>query len=227
MNVVSVSENTVLILFDQTISNEVSQQVLQFSELVKAELPAFIIDVVPSYASIHISFNLREITHHNFIEILSRLENEMIDIDSPALDKHLIEIPVYYGEEVGFDLAEMSNNAGICIEKIIQLHSETIYDVYALGFAPGFAYLGKVSKRIATPRKKSPRLKVPKGSVGIADEQTAIYPSDSPGGWNIIGRTPVDLVNYQHSPPCLMQVGDRIKFNPIEKDEFLSLGGKI
>lgn len=128
---------------------------------------------------------------------------------------------------MGFDLAEMSNIDGICIEKIIQLHSETIYDVYALGFAPGFAYLGKVNKRIATPRKKSPRLKVPKGSVGIADEQTAIYPSDSPGGWNIIGRTPVDLVNYQHSPPCLMQVGDRIKFNPIEKDEFLSLGGKI
>lgn len=229
MKIVSQSENSVLVLFEQKISPDVSQSVFYFTQLIQNELSNFIIDIVPSYASIMISFNLLEISHHNFNEILNRLMDDHKHPDQQIQNsqKNLIEIPVYYGEDVGFDLATIAQQSSLSIQQVIQLHNKKIYDVYALGFAPGFAYLGSVDEQIATPRKQTPRLTLPKGSVGIADSQTAIYPFDSPGGWNIIGRTPVDLVDYDQQPPCLMQVGDRIKFKPIEKEEYQMLGGEL
>ncbi len=229
MKIVSQSENTVLVLFEQKISADVSQSVFYTTQHIQNELNRFIIDIVPSYASIMISFNLLEISHHNFKEILKRLidDHKQDDKQTQNTQKKLIEIPVYYGEEVGFDLSAISELSSLTIEEVIQRHSEKTYDVYALGFAPGFAYLGSVDEQIATPRLQTPRLTLPKGSVGIADSQTAIYPFDSPGGWNIVGRTPVDLVDYDQQPPCLMQVGDRIQFKPIEKEEYQSLGGEL
>ncbi len=122
---------------------------------------------------------------------------------------------------------QMTETTGLSIEQIIQMHHQKTYRVFALGFSPGFAFLGSVDQPIAVPRKETPRLSVPKGSLGIAGEQTAIYPFDSPGGWNIIGRTPMNLVDYNQHPPCEFEVGDSIKFNPISKQAYLDLGGEF
>lgn len=227
MNVVSLSENTLVVLFDQTISKHTADEVLKLRRLIDKELAKYVIDIIPSYTSILVSFNLRKVTHKSFAEKVETLTQQVSNITQDDSQKKLIEIPVYYGEEVGMDLEEISEKSGLTIQQIIQMHSDKTYDVFALGFAPGFAYLGSVDAPIASPRKETPRFSVPQGSVGIAGEQTAIYPFTSPGGWNIIGRTPIDLVDYNQQPPCIFEVGDSIKFNPISKSEFLALGGTL
>jgi len=230
MNVVSVSENTVVVLFEQKISQQAAAQVLKLKQLIDAELADYVIDIVPSYASIHLSLNLRKINHQGFVDKLETLTDIVLSAaEDDTLDSQqkLIEIPVYYGEEVGLDLYEMTESTGLSIEQIIQMHHQKTYRVFALGFSPGFAFLGSVDQPIAMPRKETPRLAVPKGSLGIAGEQTAIYPLDSPGGWNIIGRTPINLVDYNQHPPCEFEVGDSISFTPINKQTYLDLGGEL
>ena len=228
MKVVSLSENTLVVLFDQSISRQTAAEVLTLKQLIDKELAVFVIDIVPSYTSIHLSFNLRKISHKIFVEKVETLTQQTKQADlQQKHQKNLIEIPVYYGEEVGFDLQQIADKSGLSIQQIIQTHSDKTYDVFALGFAPGFAYLGTVDEQIAIPRKETPRLSVPQGSLGIAGEQTAIYPFDSPGGWNIIGRTPIKLVDYEQQPPCVFEVGDSIKFQPISKSEFLKQGGEL
>jgi KipI family sensor histidine kinase inhibitor len=231
MKVVSLSENTLVVLFDQTISRQTAAEVLKLKQLINKELAEFVIDIIPSYTSIHVSFNLRKISHKSFVEKVETLTQQTRQTKQADLqqnhEKNLIEIPVYYGEEVGFDLHQIADKSGLSIKQIIQTHSDKIYDVFALGFAPGFAYLGTVDEQIAIPRKETPRLSVPQGSLGIAGEQTAIYPFDSPGGWNIIGKTPIKLVDYNQQSPCIFEVGDSIKFQPISKSEFLKQGGEL
>ena len=234
MKVVSLSENTLVVLFDQTISKQTAGEVLKLRQLIDKELAELVIDIIPSYTSIHLSFNLRKTTHKSFVEKIETLTEQVSETEETRQDDHqqenqqkLIEIPAYYGEEVGFDLQEIADKSGLSIKQIIQTHSDKTYDVYALGFAPGFAFLGTVDEQIAIPRKETPRLSVPQGSLGIAGVQTAIYPLESPGGWNIIGKTPINLVDYDQQPPCVFEVGDSIKFKPISKSEFLKQGGEL
>lgn len=230
MKVVSLSENTLVVLFDQTISKQTAGEVLKLRQLIDKELSEYVTDIVPSYTSLHVSFNFRQITHKNFVdkvETLTKKAAQISQAEEASSKTKLIEIPVYYGEEVGFDLQEISEKTGLSIKQVIQIHSDKTYDVYALGFAPGFAFLGSVDEQIAIPRKETPRLSVPQGSLGIAGEQTAVYPLVSPGGWNIVGKTPIKLVDYDQHPPCVFEVGDSIKFNPISKTEFLKQGGEL
>ena len=138
-----------------------------------------------------------------------------------------IEIPVYYDLEVGPDLSLIADNTRLSIAEVIELHSQRTYQVYAMGFSPGFAYLGNVDQRIATPRKATPRQKVYKGSIGIANEQTAVYPSDSPGGWQIIGRTPLSLFDYAAPELTQIKIADKVRFTPITRNEFIQLGGHL
>ena len=139
----------------------------------------------------------------------------------------LLTIPGYYGEEVGLDLVLIAERSGLSIAEVIECHCAKIYDVYAIGFSPGFAYLGEVDDAIACPRKVTPRKSLPKGSVGIADQQTAVYPKDSPGGWQIVGRTPVELVDFQAEKITPFTVGGRVKFEPIDREQFVTLGGQL
>ena len=235
MKVVSLSENTLVVLFDQVasrqrISKQTAGEVLKLRQLIEKELAEFVTDIVPSYSSVHVSFDLRKIKHKHFVEkveTLTKIAAQITQTEDANSKKKLIEIPVYYGEEVGFDLQEISEKTGLSIKQIIKIHSDKTYDVYALGFAPGFAFLGSVDEQIAIPRKETPRLSVPQGSLGIAGEQTAIYPLVSPGGWNIVGKTPIKLVDYDQHPPCVFEVGDSIKFMPISKSEFLKQGGEL
>jgi inhibitor of KinA len=131
------------------------------------------------------------------------------DLDIPA--PRTFEIPVVYGEAYGPDLDWVSHYHGISPEEVIRLHTETLYHVFMIGFSPGFSYLGELPEALDTPRKETPRTVVPKGSVGLAQRQTGIYPSPSPGGWQIIGRTPVELFNPLNDPPALLQMGDRVR----------------
>ncbi|MGQ7890045.1 5-oxoprolinase subunit PxpB [Paenibacillus sp. WC2504] len=138
---------------------------------------------------------------------------------SPQTEK-LIEIPVCYGGEYGPDLAEVAAYHSLTAEEIVALHTAQIYPVYMIGFAPGFPYLGGMDERLVTPRKAVPRPRIPAGSVGIGGAQTGIYPFETPGGWNLIGRTPLALFQPQSTPPSLLQVGDRVKFVAITPEQF-------
>jgi inhibitor of KinA len=134
----------------------------------------------------------------------------------------VIEIPVCYGGEYGPDLTELAAQHQLGIEEVITLHSREVYDVTMIGFTPGFAYLSGLDERLFTPRKKQPRKSVPAGSVGIADQQTGIYSIESPGGWQLIGRTPVKLFDPERTDPFLLKPGNRLRFRPITRDEFES-----
>ena len=136
-------------------------------------------------------------------------------------------LPVYYAPESGEDLESLAASTGLSTDEVIAIHSEEEYRVYAIGFAPGFAYLGQVDERIAAPRLATPRQRVPRGAVAIADRQTAVYPAVSPGGWNLIGRCPVRMFDPEANPSMPVAVGDRVRFEPVNRQRFLDLGGEL
>ena len=139
----------------------------------------------------------------------------------------LIELPVYYHPDVGPDLERVACNNGLTVEEVIAIHAGRDYTVCAIGFAPGFAFLADVDARIATPRHERPRAKVVTGSVGIADRQTAVYPMDTPGGWQLIGRCPVPLYDPEQIPLSPFELGDRVRFVPVERADYIERGGHV
>lgn len=219
------SENTAIILFEQAINNAIFQQVTQCTKAIEVNLSEYIVDLVPAYASIHIVFNLMKISAVDFEAALNKvIDNTSTEVATITTEKTNV-IPVYYGPEVALDIELVATFADLSVDAVIALHASVTYDVYAIGFAPGFAYLGNVDRRIAMPRKESPRQKVVKGSVGIADQQTAIYPADSPGGWQIIGRTPMSLIDYNDAKLTRFDTGDKVKFTAISRKDFIKMGG--
>lgn len=221
------SENTGIILFEQEINHTIFQQVTQCTKAIEANLSEYIVDLVPSYASIHIVFNLIKISSEAFEISLNKVINNLALEEADIASEKTIVIPVYYGPEVSLDVDLLASFSKLSVDEVIEIHSSTIYDVYAIGFAPGFAYLGNVDRRIAMPRKESPRQKIAKGSVGIADQQTAIYPADSPGGWQIIGCTPISLIDYNDDKLTKFETGDKVKFDSISRTDFIALGGVL
>lgn len=227
MKLVQIAESTLLILFEQSIDPTIFSRVKRCTALIQDNLQNEIIDLIPSYASILVEFSLLKTSGLELKAKINTLVQADDGVSGQQSKENIIDIPVYYHPEVGYDLDVIADKSGLSIEQVIQIHTSRDYDVYALGFAPGFAYLGDVDQRIACARKTTPRLKVHKGSVGIADKQTAVYPSDSPGGWQIIGRTPVELIDYQRDSFTLFNVGDRVRFVPIDRKEFVDMGGLI
>jgi KipI family sensor histidine kinase inhibitor len=168
-------------------------------------------------------FNLSITDHH---QMLSKLRGLLRKIPEYEDNKgHLITLPVYYSVDYGLDLPRIAMRSNLTVDQVITLHQAQEYHVYAIGFAPGFAYLGEVDERIAMPRLPSPRVKVPKGAVAIADTQTAVYPAESPGGWNLLGLCPTTMFCPKRKPTMPIAVGDRVKFYAIDKQEFEKLGG--
>ena len=205
------------------ISPVINNDVQQAVQHIRRQFTTEIIDLIPSYASILVVFDLLEIDHHHLRNKLKRVLKHCNSASSKQ--GRLVELPAYYSIESGVDLARIAKHAKLTVEQVISLHQAQEYRVYAIGFAPGFAYLGEVDERIAMARLTTPRLKVPKGAIAIADRQTAVYPAQSPGGWNIVGLCPVDMFNAQAKPSMPIEVGDRVKFIAITKSEFLELGG--
>ena len=227
MDIVRLSENTLIVLFEQTISTTNLETVKRVTQAIKDNLSDNIIDIVPSYASIHITFNVLKISGAEFKTTLAKVVEQSDTVHVKNHSTKIIEISVYYGAEVALDLPYIAQRASLTEQEVINIHANKLYDVYAIGFAPGFAYLGNVDERIACPRKDTPREKIMQGSLGIAGKQTAIYPAASPGGWQIIGRTPIELINYKSEKLTPFSTGDKVKFKPIEKSDFLAMGGVL
>jgi KipI family sensor histidine kinase inhibitor len=174
-------------------------------------------NIHPAYASVLVEFDALQLTH---AEIERRIRALKETIDPSAAEGRLITIPVCYGGESGPDLAWVAAHNGLTPEQVIAIHSSADYLVYFLGFSPGFPYLGGMPSSIAAPRLSSPRKHVPVGSVAIGGDQTGVYPVSSPGGWRIIGKTPVRLFGVDRDPPALLALGDRVRFTPIAEDQF-------
>lgn len=219
------SVDSVIVHFADSISKENSKIVQYNYKLLKNLKERGIVDLTPSYTTILIHYDLNYFSYKSIIKFLE--QNLSLDVYETKEEGDIVEIPIYYSREVGFDLPRISKLSGLSIDEVIALHVETIYDVYTIGFLPGFAYLGEVNEKIATPRLDTPRTKIPKGSLGIADNQSAIYPMQSPGGWNIIGRTYLDIFDKKRDGFSYLNVGDRVKFKLISKDEFIENGGVI
>lgn len=221
------SENSIVILFEQILSPENLQTVLAYQRLILNNFSTEIIDTVAAYASLHITFNTLKLNVFEFKKQLQQYLIEDLQIKETEFESQIHTIPAYYGDEIGLDLQTIAQQKNLSIDEIIGTHSSITYDVYALGFLPGFAYLGNVDERIALPRLKTPRRKVNKGSIAIANQQTAIYPQDSPGGWRIIGNTPITLFDIRQEKNAKFSVGGKVKFKPISKKEFIRLGGQL
>ncbi len=189
------------------------RRLMAFAARVRESAPAGLVGVIPAYDSVLVSFDPRGIEGKLFLSSLERLSLESDRAHDTAAPR-IVELPVVYGGEFGPDLASLAAARGMSEVEAIAMHSGTLYPVYLLGFSPGFPYLGNLDPRLATPRLATPRTKVPAGSVGIADAQTGVYPQDSPGGWNIIGRTGVRLFDPCADPPALLAPGDYVRFIP-------------
>ncbi|HHF0483282.1 5-oxoprolinase subunit B family protein [Vibrio antiquarius] len=217
-----ISECSIFIKFDENISENA---VGELARNIKDTLASIIMNVVPSYQTILIDYlpfriNEKDLVH-KLHQMISKFDTQSLSLVQP----NHITIPVYYSEETALDLPRFQDR-GLSLDALISLHTQAEYAVSAIGFAPGFAFLSDVDTQLHMPRLATPRTRVPAGSVGIADSKTAVYPSDSPGGWNIIGRSPLPL--FSDTPPFIpFEVGDKVTFNAISKQKFIELGGVL
>ena len=206
-------------------SEETSSRVQAAVAAIEQVLDTDLVDLVPSYASVLILYNPLQTDH---ISVARRVRDALETLRTlQATESRTVVLPVYYAAEAGADLETLAERAHLSVEDVIALHCGCEYRVYAIGFAPGFAYLGQVDERIAAPRLPTPRPRVPRGAVAIAERQTAVYPSVSPGGWNLIGRCPVRMFDPTSQPGMPVAVGDCVRFEPISRDRFLALGGDL
>jgi len=211
-------DSAITIEFGDKIDPCINARVIAFAETVAAQGWVGIRDIVPTYRSVTIYFDAIQWTVSALANRLKRLPRPSSGSSVPGGTLHTI--PVLYGGDWGPDLTELATFAGLTPTEAIRLHTSVRYRVYMLGFSPGFPYLGLVPKRLAMPRLSTPRTKVPAGSVGIADRQTGIYPSSTPGGWRLIGRTPIPLYRKTNSSPFLLKPGDLVQFQSIDRTQF-------
>ena len=204
--------------FGNEISESINAQIRAFTiALENSKIPG-IVELVPTYRSCMIHYDPGVISYGALTKRLQGLLNQLGRIQIPPSD--VLEVPVLYGGEMGPDLAFVAEHAGLSEQEVIDIHTSTEYLIYMLGFTPGFTYLGGMSDKIETPRLKQPRVRIPAGSVGIAGKQTGVYPIDSPGGWQLIGRTPVKMYDPARETPILPRAGQYIKFRAIDQAEY-------
>ncbi|USG68213.1 5-oxoprolinase subunit PxpB [Brevibacillus ruminantium] len=227
-------EQAIIIRFGTVIDQNTHEKVRKFAAWMDRFPIPGMVEYIPAYTTVTVFYDPlavmdgKRLDPHTQDQMLSpyervkRMLHEALEQSSdirPAAG-NIVEIPVLYGGEMGPDLAEVAAYHQISEEEVIRIHSQGEYQVFMIGFAPGFPYIGGMSEKIATPRKKSPRLRIPSGSVGIAGTQTGIYPLETPGGWQIIGRSPVSLFRPNHNPPSLLQAGDYVRFIPISREAY-------
>ncbi len=224
--IILAGESSVLIYFGDKIDASLPKNIANFANKIKKQFSEIVIDLIPSYTSLLIHYDLNKI---GFLEFSDQLENFIGHYQEQVQEYsgNTIHIPVYYGLDSGLDLERLLAEKNLTLDEFIEIHSVQNYLVYAIGFAPNFAFLGEVDERIQAPRLETPRIKIPAGSVGIADSQTAVYPSESSGGWSIIGRTLLDLSISNPENTGRFKVGDCIKFYAITRDEYLKNGGRL
>ncbi len=209
-------------LFD-TIDESNMAWIIAADQTLRKALGEALIDLIPSYTTLLVHYDCQQLTFAQVTTLIRGALRHLTPAESQNGQLH--EIPVWYDESVGPELGGVAKRAGLSVDALIERHCNHDYCVFALGFAPGYGFMGLVDEDIATPRLKTPRRKVAPGSVGIADRQTAIYPLLSPGGWNILGRTAVPLFEYAKRGEPLLRPGDKVRFKAISKKEFEAAGG--
>lgn len=219
-----VGENVLTINLGDSILLDTNKKVFQlYKRLLKDKHPSWL-DIIPAYSTVSIVYDVLAIRQHHasaFQWMKAKVEKVMTETHSEeAAPTRLVQVPVCYDMAFALDSERLAAEKNISFDDFIDLHASRSYHVFMIGFLPGFAYMGSVDQRIVTPRMATPRIRIPAGSVGIAGEQTGIYPLDSPGGWNIIGRTPLKIFDSNVLEPVLLRPGDTVSFIPISKTEF-------
>lgn len=217
-SVVPFGDMGIRIQLSTKISPEVNQWIRSFSLLLEKEKLPGVVEWIPTYTAITLFYDPCVISYTEVANKLMEIRTKLEKVDLPPAE--IIHIPTCYGGEKGPDLRVVAEHNGLSEEEVIQIHCGSNYLIYMMGFTPGFPYLGGMSPQIATPRLSAPRAKVPAGSVGIAGEQTGIYSMETPGGWQLIGKTPVPLYDQHQETPILLKAGNYLKFVPISEEEF-------
>jgi KipI family sensor histidine kinase inhibitor len=215
------SDQSLLVYFGHRGTLEANENVRRLLRLLELEPVAGVRNLHPAYCSLLVKFDALRMGHDELKVVLQRYLKRLNEAKLPE-PRH-VEIPVCYGGEFGPDLEEVCKLRGMTEARVIELHSSVEYFVYFLGFVPGFAYLGDLPKDLVTPRLAAPRKRVPTGSVGIAGNQTGVYPFATPGGWRLIGRTPVRMFRAENDGLSLLSIGDRVRFTPISRERFAAL----
>ena len=221
--IIPASDSAVLIEFGDSIDYAINARVYKLqSEIERSEINDAVQEFIPSYRSLLVEYDVGKLSYGEMRDAVSEMaENMRTDEGSiVGTDQDAHQIPVAYGGDLGPDLETVAEHASLSVDEVIAIHSGTDYHVFMLGFAPGFPYLGGMDERIACPRLATPRTLVPAGSVGIAEAQTGVYPNASPGGWQLIGRTPIALFDADADPPAAMLPGTKVNFVPISHTEY-------
>ena len=219
-------DSALVIEFGNEISVDINKKIRKMMDDIKKENIDGIVELVPTYCSLLINYDVLKIDYNTLVEKLKTFLNNDLET-AEGEEVTLVEIPTLYNDEFGPDLSYVAEHNKISKEEVIKIHTGTDYLVYMLGFMPGFTYLGGMSEKIATPRLESPRLQIYPGSVGIAGKQTGMYPSMSPGGWRIIGRTPLKLYNPDSDTPVYISSGDYVRYVSISEEEYNEILKKV
>ena len=213
-----VGDAALLVEFGDQIDEAINRQVHALAHALAQTATPSLGEAVPTYRSLLLHYDPLCLDYVAVKQLVQELGQQTAG--EPPVESRLVEIPTIYGAEFGPDLEFVAGHNGISAQEVIRIHSGGVYPVFMMGVTPGFPYLGGVDAAIAAPRLETPRTRVPAGSVGIAGQQTGIYPIESPGGWRIIGRTPLRLFNPYTDPPTILSAGDRVRFVPISEAEF-------
>ncbi len=223
--VVPMGERAILIDFEPEISEKTLKELLFLKERIEREIFKQKVEVINTYSSLLIHYPTTIEDVYSEISFIKSLLNRANIVKNKSVD--LYHVPVSYDPEFGLDLELISAEKGLSIEEIISLHTAAVYTVYFIGFLPGFLYLGGLDERLYIPRKVEPRMKVAKGAVGIGGTHTGIYPKTSPGGWQLLGQTPLSLFAPHSNPPCEISPGDKVRFYAVSNTEFLSIAQEV
>jgi inhibitor of KinA len=224
MRFCAASDQSLLVYLGEEIGLPAHESVLKLLRSIEKRPPVWLRNAQPAYCSLLISFDGSRVDHAGVEATLRKYEGRVKSTRAPS--RKTLEIPVCYGDEFGPDLEEVAKIHQLTTERVVELHCSRTYQAYFLGFAPGFAYLGDLPAEIATPRLETPRRKVPTGSVAIAGKQTGIYPFATPGGWRLLGRTPLPIFRANRKPMQLISIGNQVRFRPISRKQYLTWGGK-
>ncbi|WP_315074382.1 5-oxoprolinase subunit PxpB [uncultured Clostridium sp.] len=225
IEIVQISETAALVEFGNAINEEINKRVRTFCNYLDDHPFKGFVEYVPAFTSISVIYNPLELNYESpYEEVKELLEEMLCHVDFlKVYEENIVNIPVCYGGEFGPDIEYVAEINNLTVEEVIKIHSEGKYLVYMIGFAPGFPYLGGMSEQISAPRRESPRIAIPEGSVGIAGMQTGVYPIETPGGWQLIGRTPIKMFKLDRQPQSILKAGDIAKFYPISYDEYMKL----
>lgn len=225
IRILTEGDSSVLVEFGKEISPQINRKISSTVKMMREQHIEGVVDVIPAFCSLLVNYDPRVV---GFDELKERLEYIVrMDVAAGEESKRVYEIPVCYGGEYGPDLDNIAEHAGLSKEEVIAIHSSRDYLIYMLGFLPGFCYLGGLDERIHTPRLANPRIRINAGSVGIGGSQTGIYPLDSPGGWQLMGMTPVKTYDPSREVPILVQAGEYIRFVPVSEEEYLKIKEQV